>query len=162
MDKQNRQTEILIENLEHLLNKGNAHLSLDEVLENIPFEFLGNVPENLPYSVWQLAEHIRIAQSDILEFSSSPGHISPKWPEEYWPQNPSPENEDEWYQCVESIQSDRKKIIELLKKSGKEIYKRFEYGDGQSLLKEALVIADHTSYHTGQIVILKRLLGIQE
>jgi hypothetical protein len=152
----------LIEALSYLLNKGNAHLSLDEVLENIPFEFLGKVPQQLPYSIWQLAEHIRIAQWDILEFSASPGHISPKWPEEYWPENPSPENEEEWHQCVATIRSDRKKFIELLKKSGENIYKPFTYGEGQSLLREAMVIADHNSYHAGQIVILKRLLGFQE
>lgn len=154
--------KIIIEELADLLNKGNAHMSLDEMLGDIPFDFCGKKVDSLPYTIWQLAEHIRIAQWDILEFSSSPGHISPEWPKEYWPENAAPADEAEWQNCIKNIHADRQKFIELLRRSAEEIFKPFSYGEGQSLLKEALVVADHTAYHAGQIIVLKRLLNLQK
>lgn len=151
--------DILIENLEDLLNKGNAHVSLDKALENIAFELLGKKPGGLPYSIWQIAWHISAAQQDILEFSRNPKYISPKWPEEYWPSETKPNSEKEWKSCIQQIKSDRKEFIGLLNHAGNEIYKPFEHGSGQSLLKEALVLADHNAYHAGEIIIIRRLLN---
>ena len=148
----------LIDNLVNLLNKGNAHVSLDKSLEDIPFEILGKKPRNLPYSLWQIAEHIRIAQSDILEFSKDPTYKSPKWPEGYWPVKTKPSSEEEWKKCLEQIKKDRKNFISLLKNSSDKLFTPFDYGTGQTLLREALVLADHNSYHTGEIIILRRLL----
>jgi hypothetical protein len=149
----------LIENLIELIEKGNAHIPLDAALENLPFSLLGKRPQNVPYSIWQLSEHIRIAQWDILEFSKSARHISPKWPEDYWPKEVEPSSENEWNDCVKQIKEDRKAFINLLKNAGETLAKPFEHGEGQSLLKEALVIADHNSYHTGEIIIVRRLLN---
>jgi hypothetical protein len=154
------QTEkALLDNLTNLIEEENAHASLDKALKDIPFKLLGEKKEGLPYSIWQLAEHIRIAQWDIMEFSKSDKHISPKWPDEYWPKETAPASEKEWKNCIQQIKSDRKEFINLLNKSGDDLYKPFEHGDGQSLLKEALVLADHNSYHTGEIIMLRRLLN---
>lgn len=151
--------EDLIDNLIHVIEKGNAHASLDKALQGVPFSLLGERPHNLPYSIWQLAEHIRIAQWDILEFSKSAKHVSPKWPDEYWSAETKPSSEAAWKKCVDAIKSDRKEFIDLIKNAGDDLYKPFKHGDGQSLLKEALVVADHNSYHTGEIVIIRRLLN---
>lgn len=159
MPTQSNSDKVLINNLADLINGGNAHASLDDVLENIPLELLGERPHNLPYSIWQIAEHIRIAQWDILEFSRNSDHVSPKWPEGYWPHETKPGSKGLWEKCVEQIRSDLKSFIELLNNSGDNLYKPFDYGDGQSLLKEALVLADHNSYHTGEIIVLRRILG---
>jgi hypothetical protein len=149
----------LIKNVVHLLERGNAHASLDDALKNIPFSLLGEKPANLPYSIWQLAEHIRISQWDILEFSRNAKHISPKWPDGYWPSEVAPGSETTWQKCIETIQADRNAFIVLVKNAGEALDKVFEYGDGQSLLKEALVLADHNSYHTGELIIIRRLLN---
>jgi hypothetical protein len=148
----------LVDNLIELLNKGNAHVSLDQSLKNIPFEILGKKPRNLPYSLWQIAEHIRIAQLDILEFSNDAKHESLKWPEDYWPKKAQPSSEKDWEKCLQQIKKDRNTFISLLKNSSGDLFIPFEHGNGQTLLREALVLADHTSYHTGEIIILRRLL----
>jgi hypothetical protein len=148
----------IVENLIDLFEKANAHASLDEALKNMPFNLLGEKPGDLPYSVWQLAEHIRIAQWDILEFSRNPGHKSPNWPEGYWPKEIVPASVAEWESSIDRIQKDREAFINLLKNAGDGLDKPFEHGSGQSLLREALLLADHNSYHTGEIIILRRLL----
>ena len=149
----------LINNLVGLIEKRNAHASLSDALKDIPFSLLGEKPGNLPYSIWQLAEHIRISQWDILEFSRNAKHVSPKWPDGYWPIEGAPESEDAWQECINKIQADRNAFIELIKNAGDALDKVFEYGHGQSLLKEALVLADHNSYHTGEIIVIRRLLN---
>ena len=154
----NPHTQTVISNLIDLLNKGNAHVTLDEALKNIPFDLLGKKPAGLPYSIWQITEHIRISQSDILEFSRDPKYQSPEWPEGYWPSSTKPGSEKEWDSCIHQIKNDRESFIELLKNTGQDLYKPYTHGDGQTLLREALVLADHNSYHTGEIIILRRLL----
>ncbi|MEO9144377.1 MAG: DinB family protein [Ginsengibacter sp.] len=159
MTNQNSITHTLFKSLEDLLNGGNAHVSLDKALQNIPLGLLGKKPATLPYTIWQLTEHIRIAQWDLLEFSYNRNHVSPNWPEGYWPSEKEPTSKSAWEKCIRQIKSDRKKFIELLAHAGEDIYKPFNYGNGQSLLKEALVLADHNSYHTGEIIIVRRLLN---
>jgi DinB superfamily len=149
---------VLVNNIVELIEKGNAHVSLDNALENVPFSELGKKPTGLPYSIWQLVDHIRIAQWDLLEFSQNAKHIFPKWPDGYWPKERKPKSEDAWKKCIEQIHADRKSFTELIKNAGDNLYKPFEYGTGQSLLKEALVLADHNSYHTGEIIIIRQLL----
>ncbi len=149
----------LVDNLIDLLNKGNAHVTLDDSLKNIPFEILGKKLPDLPYTLYQIAEHIRIAQSDILEFSRDAHYESPKWPEGYWPEKTKPSSEKQWEKCVEQIKADRKDFITLLKESPDKLFAVFDHGNGQTLLREALVLADHNSYHTGEIIILRRLLN---
>ena len=157
MQKEKKTTDIIISNLTDLLNKGNAHVSLDDALDGIPFELLGKKVADLPYSIWQLAVHIRITQWDILEFSRDATYASPEWPEGYWPSEIKPASNEEWENCIHQVKADRASFIELLSAT-EDIYKPFDYGTGQSLFKEALVLADHNSYHTGQIILLRRML----
>jgi uncharacterized damage-inducible protein DinB len=157
MAGQDTDNHAVISNLIDLLKKGNAHASLDDALKNIPFEILNKKPAGLPYSIWQLAEHIRISQSDILEFSRDPKYQSPEWPEGYWPSSINVEEKEDWQDCIRKLKNDRDSFIELLRNSGETLYKPFTHGDGQTLLREALVLADHNSYHTGEIIVLRRL-----
>jgi len=151
------QHKILIDELIKLLNGGNAHAGLDDALKGLPAELRGVKPGKLPYTIWQLVEHIRIAQWDMLEFSKNEKHNSPPWPEGYWVVETSPANDEQWERSIQQINKDREKFIHLLK-SG-DVYKAFPYGEGQSILREALQIADHNAYHTAEIIVIRRLLG---
>lgn len=142
-----------------LITKGNAHVTFEQAVANISFKNIGIKPNNLPYSIWMLAEHIRIAQADILEFSISSDYKELKWPKEYWPTNEMPEDERAWQECLDQILHDRNKFIDLLNPSGVDLFTPFPHGNGQNLLREALLIADHNSYHTGEIVLIRRLLN---
>lgn len=152
------QVSFIIKELEALIKRGNAHASFDEAVKDIGQDLYGVVPEGLPYSLWQLIEHIRITQWDILEFSRAPHHKSPKWPDGYWPKDKAPVHSGDFKKSVAQVVADRNAFIGLLHGAGEEIYTPFPYGDGQSLFREALLIADHTSYHTGEIIVLRRLL----
>ncbi len=159
MQTQKSENDLLISNLTNLLTKANAHATLDDALKNIPFELLSKTPEGLPYNIWQLAEHIRISQWDILEFSRNTDYQSPDWPAGYWPAEKAPSSEDAWKKCVDEIKKDRNSFVELIKNAGENLYTRIPNGDGQTLLREALVLADHNSYHTAEIIVLRRLLN---
>lgn len=145
-----------------LLKGGNAHAGLDEVVQGFPADKRGVKPAGLPYSGWQLLEHIRLAQHDILHFSKNYDgkYRSPKWPDGYWPKPAEPPNEKAWDRTIEQIEADRKEFEELLNDPKNDLAKPFPWGDGQNLLREALLIADHNAYHLGEIVALRRILGI--
>ncbi|MCW3110328.1 MAG: transporter [Segetibacter sp.] len=149
----------IINHLTSLITQANAHVTFDESVERIPFEKLGIMPGNLPYSIWMLVEHIRIAQADILDFSINENYTALTWPAEYWPPEPAPKDEKEWQICLEQIKVDRGSFISLLNKPGADLFSPFPHGDGQNLFREALLIADHASYHTGQIILIRRLLN---
>jgi len=153
----NNQHDILIKELIKLLEGGGAHATLNDALDGLPANLRGVKPNNLPYSIWQLAEHIRIAQWDMLEFSKDGSHQSPKWPDDYWPKESAPANDAAWDKTIHQINTDRDEFITLLKSH--DIYEKIPHGDGQSVLREALQIADHNSYHTSEIILLRRLLG---
>ncbi|RYY37382.1 MAG: DinB family protein [Sphingobacteriaceae bacterium] len=148
---------ILISELIELLNGGTAHVSFKDAVNNLPGDLRGEKPGNVPYSIWQLVEHIRIAQWDMLEFSRDENHQSPKWPDEYWPEEATPTDDEKWNRALQQIDNDLEAFISLLKTG--DLYKPFPHGNGQNLLREALQIADHNSYHTGEILALRRLLG---
>jgi hypothetical protein len=151
------QHQILIQEIIFLLEGGNAHAGFDEALKNLPKELRGAKPEKLPYTIWQLVEHIRIAQWDMLEFSKSEAHDSPEWPEGYWVKETAPVDEAAWEQSIKQINDDRAEFIGLLKEG--DIYKAIPHGTGQSILREALQIADHNAYHIAEIIVIRRLLG---
>lgn len=150
-------TPFLIVELKKLLNGGTAHVGFKAATADLPFKLLGEKPRGLPYSIWQLVEHIRIAQWDMLEFSRDAAHQSPKWPDEYWPEAVAPPNEQAWNASLAQIESDKEAFIQLLESA--DLYAPFEYGDGQTILREALQIADHNAYHIAEIVVIRRLLG---
>ena len=152
-------TNEVIKQLKDLLLAGNAHVSLNNAFKDVAENIRGILPDKLPHSIWQLAEHIRIAQWDILEFSHNPRHVSPKWPEGYWPKEAAPKDEEAWKNCIIRIKKDREAFIALLEDPEVDLYKPFAHGDGQNLLREALLIADHNSYHVGEVIAIRRLLG---
>ncbi|MDE1175442.1 MAG: DinB family protein [Edaphobacter sp.] len=145
-----------------LLRGGQAHASFEDAVKDFPKEKRGVVPEGLPYSAWQIVEHIRITQRDILDFSSPPtgGYQPMEWPKGYWPETAVPASAHAWDASVDAIEKDRKTFEALITKPGVDLYKPFRWGEGQNLLREAMLIADHTSYHTGELIVLRRLLGI--
>jgi hypothetical protein len=151
------QHRFLIDELIKLLEGGSAHAGLDEALKGLPKELRGVTPDRLPYSIWQLVEHIRIAQWDMLEFSKGEQHQSPEWPEGYWVKETAPSNDAAWEKSVKQIDDDRNEFVELLKAG--DIYKKIPHGDGQTILREALQIADHNAYHAAEIIVIRRLLG---
>lgn len=151
--------KIVVKELLSLIRKGNAHAAFEEAVKEIAFESLNAKPAGLPYTIWQLVEHIRITQWDILEFCKQPGHTSPDWPDGYWPAAEEKADLAAWEKTLESIRKDRASFIQLLEDEHRDLHAPFPYGDGQSLFREALVLADHTSYHLGQIIVLRRLLG---
>jgi hypothetical protein len=151
----------LREQLADLLQKGQAHATFDEAIKNFPADLRGTVPPNLPYSAWQLLEHLRITQRDILDFSAPPtgGYHPIEWPDGYWPKSPQPPSAHAWDESIAAIHRDLKTFIALIEKPSSDLYKPFRWGDGQNLLREALLIADHNAYHVGELILLLRLLG---
>jgi hypothetical protein len=147
---------------EHLLNlldfKG-AHLSFDEALRGLPAALRGKKAKGASHTIWQLLEHMRIAQWDILEFSRNAKHVSPKWPEGYWPESEGPPSDSAWKKSIAAFRHDLAQLKDLIW-TGKEeqLYARIPHGDGQTLLREALLVADHNSYHLGQVVMLRKIL----
>src|SRR5437868_1224070 len=124
-----------------------AHIDFDSAVKDFPPEARGTKRPGAPHTAWQLLEHMRIAQHDILEFSRNPRHKSPKWPEGYWPKTEAPPDEKAWVQSVKAFQKDARDFEELVENSKQDLFKAFEHGEGQTLLREALLVATHNSYH---------------
>ena len=148
--------KIVIDELVKLLKGGGAHATLDDALDKLPAKLRGVRPDGMPYSIWQLLEHIRIAQWDMLQFSMDGSHQSPKWPDEYWPKENEPKDDEAWDNCIKQINSDFGEFIALLK--SEDIYAKIPHGSGQNILREALQIADHNAYHIAEIVAMRRML----
>jgi len=148
--------------LSELLQKSNAHINLEEVLNQINEKNRGVKLPHLPYTIWQLVEHIRITQQDILDFSENRNYKPMKWPEGYWPKETAPANEQEWENSLQEIRKSLAGFTALITDGQQDLLKPFDYGDGQNLLREAILIIDHLSYHTGQIVLILRLLDSWE
>jgi hypothetical protein len=150
---------IITRQLIELLTKGNAHVTFDQAVANISLKNLSIKPKNLPYNIWMLVEHIRITQADILDFSINAKYKELKWPDEYWPTGEMPKDEHDWQKSLEQIRQDRDRFIALLSKQDVDLFTPFAHGSGQNLLREAMLIADHNSYHIGEIVLIRRLLN---
>ena len=147
------------ENLIWLLEGGHAHAKFDDAVADFPSDRAGIRPKGASHSAWEILEHMRIAQNDILRFSLSGDYVSPGWPEGYWPAGPVPEDNDGWRQSVRDFRKDLAEFVSLIRDPERDIYKKFPWGNGQSLLREALLMADHNSYHLGELVLVRRLLG---
>jgi len=142
-----------------LLRGGNAHTSFDDAVADFPSTARGKTVNELPYTAWMLLEHLRIAQWDILEFSRNPQHQSPEWPKGYWPKESASPSDSAWTKSVASFRSDLKAMEQLVSDPKTDLYAQIPWGQGQTILREALLIADHNAYHIGQLVVLRRLLG---
>ncbi len=142
-----------------LLVAQHAHVDLETVLKDFPANLRGKKPKGAPHTAWQLLEHIRIAQWDILEFSRDRKHVSPKWPEGYWPKTAAPPSTAAWNRSISEVRKSRTAMEKLIASEKSDLFTPIPHGTGQTLLREALLIADHNAYHIGQLVLLRRLLG---
>jgi len=149
----------LREHVLYLLGGGGAHVSFDQAVASLSPKLRGQRAPGVPYTAWRLAEHMRIAQWDILEFSRNPQHVSPEFPKGCWPAGDAPPNAAVWKRSIAAFHADLAAMKKLVKDPASDLFTPFRHGDGQTLLREALLIADHNAYHIGQIVMLRRLLG---
>lgn len=149
----------LREHLLYLLGGGGAHASFDDSIAKLPTALRGKKPEGLPYSPWMLLEHMRLAQWDILEFSRDAKHVSPEWPKGYWPESDAPPDDSAWNKGLRQFRADLKAMQALVAAKTTDLYAKIPWGDGQTILREALLVADHNAYHLGQLVAVRRLLG---
>ena len=148
----------LREHLVYLMAGGGAHVSFDDAVARLPVPLRGARHSRAPYTAWELLEHMRIAQWDILEFSRNPAHVSPQWPAGYWPRSKAPSSTRAWAQSVNAFRSDLRAMVALVKNRRTDLFARIPHGDGQTVLREALLMADHNAYHLGQLVLLRKLL----
>jgi hypothetical protein len=150
----------LRDHLMELLKGGSAHVGFMDALADLPADKRGAFAEGLPHTGWQLLEHSRIAQWDILEFSRNPQHVSPEFPEGYWPTTPVPPDDSAWQKSMKAFQRDLQAMIALVRNPRTDLYAPLPWGSGQTVLREALLLADHNAYHLGQLVDLRRSLKI--
>ncbi len=149
----------LREHVVEVLTGGHAHATFEQAVKDLPVELRGKVPKGGEYSAWQLLEHLRIAQLDILEFSRDAKHESPKWPEGYWPKEKAPADDKAWDKSVRAFKKDLREMCALVEDPKTDLFAKIPHGDGQTILREALLAADHNAYHVGQLVLVRRLLG---
>jgi len=152
------QKDVVREQVIELLRGGNAHVSLEDAVKDFPAKLRAVVPPGAEHSAWELLEHLRIAQWDILEFSRNPKHVSPDWPSGYWPENKNP-TDAAWKKSVTACKKQLQEMADLVADSKTDLYKKIPHGTGQNILREALLVADHNAYHVGQLVLVRRLLG---
>ncbi len=150
----------LRQHLLELLDGGHAHANFDNVVADFPAKLRGERPAGLPHSAWMLVDHMRITQWDILDFSRNPNYVTPKWPEDYWPANPAPPNAAAWDKNVKAFRDDLDAMKKLVSDPKTDLFAKIPWGDGQTILREALLVADHNSHHLGQLIDVRRLLGI--
>lgn len=149
----------LREQVVYLLKGGGAHVHFMDALEGFSAGKRGIFAKGLPHTGWQLLEHARLAQWDILEFSRNPKHVSPNFPDGYWPKVPIPPSEKAWDDSVAMFQRDLEDMVRLVQNAHADLFAKIPHGQGQTILREALLLADHNSYHLGQLVDLRRALG---
>jgi hypothetical protein len=151
--------QALREHLLELLGGGHAHLDFEKATAGLPVELCGVKPPGLPFTPWRLVEHMRIAQWDILQLTIDPHHISPDFPDGYWPPGDAPPNPEAWNQSIGAFRADLKAMMDLIADPKTDLFTPLPHGQGQTILREALLVADHNAYHLGQLVTVRRLLG---
>jgi hypothetical protein len=149
----------LREHLVNLIRGGHAHADFDTAIKNLPAALRGKRPKRAEHSPWEILEHLRIAQWDIVEFSRDPKHQSPDWPSGYWPSSPTPPDEKSWDKSVRAFRKDLNAMCALVEDPSTDLFAKIPHGDGQTILREALLVADHNAYHLGELVLVRRLLG---
>lgn len=154
-----KESEALREHVLELLRGRNAHVDFDTAVADFPADLQGVKPKGAPHSGWQLLEHMRLAQWDILEFSRDAKHESPAWPEGYWPKTEAPPSAAAWSNSIKVFRADWKAMMELVSDPKTDLFAKIPHGDGQTILREALLVADHNAYHIGELVFLRRMLG---
>ena len=150
---------VLREHVVYLLRGGGAHLDFDAAVADLPADLRGAKPPGVPHTPWRLLEHMRIAQWDILEFSRNPQHVSPKFPDGYWPKGDVPPDAAAWDRSIASFRADLQAMEDLVTNPATDLFAPIPRGQGQTILREALLITDHNAYHLGQLVVVRRALG---
>ena len=148
----------LREQLARLLDWHEAHAGFDKAVDGMPPGLCGLTPPGLPHSPWQILEHIRIAQQDILDFCVNPAYQEKTWPDDYWP-SAAPPDASAWRESVAACRRDRAALQALVRDPRTDLFATIPHGTGQTFLREVLLVADHASYHVGQLVLVRRLLG---
>lgn len=149
--------DVLRAHLADMLDWKNAHAGFDAAVDGIPEDMRGRRPERLPHSPWELVEHMRIAQHDILEFCIDPNYKEMKWPDDYWPPAGQQPTKDQWERSIADFRKDREAMKKLAVEG--DLYSRIPHGTGQTILREILLVADHNSHHVGQLILVRRALG---
>ena len=142
-----------------LLGGGHAHVHFDRAIAGLPPKLRGVKPAGLPYSPWMLLEHMRIAQWDILDFTRNPKYVEIKWPDDYWPKRAGPPNAGAWQKSIAAFRRDLKAMMRLVRDPKTDLYAKIRHGNGQTILREALLVADHNAYHIGQLIVVRRVMG---
>ncbi len=142
-----------------LLDGGHAHPDFESAIADLPAELRGKKPPGLPHTPWRLLEHMRIAQWDILQFSIDPDHVSPDFPAGYWPDGDAPPNPSAWDRSLAAFRADFRRMKDLVADQKTDLFTPIPHGQGQTILREALLVADHNSYHIGKMIAVRRLLG---
>jgi hypothetical protein len=155
-----KENAILRQQLIELLKGGHAHAKFDDAIKDFPAEARGKRPKGAEHSPWEVLEHLRIAQWDILEFSRNPDHESPQWPSGYWPASQTPPDPKAWDNSVKAFLNDLDALCDLVTDDGTDLSRKIPHGDGQTILREAMLAADHNAYHVGELVLLRRVLGV--
>ena len=149
----------LRQHLCELLKGGHAHATFDAAVKNLPVALRGKRPKGAEHSPWEVLEHLRTAQWDILDFTRNPKYKHRPWPDSYWPRTPAPPDAKAWDKSVRAFRRDLKAISDLVADPATDLYAKIPHGNGQTVLREALLVADHNAYHLGELVLLRRLLG---
>lgn len=147
------------EQLLNLLRGGNAHMSFDQAIARFPMDKINLRPPNVPYTPWHLLEHIRIAQRDILEFIRSPEHISPSWPQGYWPEGGAEADETGWNETIRSFRRDLQALQDIVLDPDVNLYAPIPHAKNYTIFREILVVSDHSAYHIGEFAILRQVMG---
>lgn len=149
---------LLREQLRTILQGGDAHMTFDEAVAYFPREHINTRPQHVPYTPWHLLEHLRITQWDILEFIRNPQHVSPRWPEGYWPAEDIQADETAWEQTLASFRTDLQALQQMVTDPTVDLYVPIPHGSGQTILREILLVADHNAYHIGEFGILRQVM----
>ena len=155
---QDQSNESLRKHVLYLLRGGGAHLSFDDFVNSFPADLCNRQIDGLPYTPWQVLEHMRLAQWDILEFSRDPDHISPEFPKGYWPKPDELGNPSLWQQTIDQFRKDLQQMEALVENPSTDLHAKIPHGDGQTILREALLIADHNAYHLGVLAVMARIV----
>jgi hypothetical protein len=153
------QQKSLRKHLLYLLGGGGAHLSFDQAIANFPAKLRAVKPAGAAHNAWQILEHLRLAQWDILEFSRNPKYVPLEFPKGYWPPSDAPPDKTAWQKTIARFRADLKAMQDLVKNPKTDLFGAIPHGEGQTILREALLVADHNAYHLGELVVLRRLLG---
>jgi hypothetical protein len=143
----------------HALDWREAHASFDAAVESVPAALRGERPRELPYSAWELVEHLRLAQADLVDFIERPDYSAPRWPDDYWPPSSAPPTAEAWDESIAQYRRDRERLQEIARRPSLDLTMRIPWGDGQTYLRTLLVALDHAAYRVGQLVLVRRLLG---